>query len=104
MALLVDESTTTLEERTDEPSTISTNERTNEFILGTPTNESNQSPHLQLDKYVHAGTDVVILAAVPLAEREALMNEGKARKLELRNLALHHVQGSTILRRDLEAV
>ncbi len=58
----------------------------------------------ELDKYVDPGTEVVVLAHVPLGEREALLEEGKARKLQLRRLKLHHVRGSTILRRDLEAV
>lgn len=50
-----------------------------------------------------AGAYVTILASEPLRERTRLLEEGKSRKLVMRNATLDHVQGSTILRRDLEA-
>ena len=58
----------------------------------------------ELDKYVHPGCVVTILAPVEMVEREALLEQGKAIPLTLRHIELHHVCGSTILRRDIESV
>ena len=58
----------------------------------------------ELDKYVQKGCVVTVLASVPEEERTSLLEQGKAHRLDLRNIELTHVCGSTILRRDLEAV
>ena len=59
---------------------------------------------MELDKYVQPGCVVTILASVPLSQRTALLETGKATRLELQNIQLTHEYGSTILRRDLEKV
>jgi hypothetical protein len=59
---------------------------------------------MELDKYVQPGCVVTILASVPLSQRTALLETGKATRLELQNIQLTHEHGSTILRRDLEKV
>ena len=58
----------------------------------------------ELDKYVHRGTVVTVLAMVAVEERTALLEAGKAGPLTLRNIELHHVCGSPTYRRDIEAV
>jgi hypothetical protein len=58
----------------------------------------------ELDKYVAKGSIVTVLAPVPLEERTSLLEQGKERGLQLHNISLRHVCGSTILRRDIESV
>ena len=49
---------------------------------------------LELDKYCQSGTVVTMLAAVPLEERNRLLEEGKQHKLELKRVELCHELGS----------
>jgi hypothetical protein len=59
---------------------------------------------LELDKYVEPGCVVTVLADKPIEQRTALLEEGKACKLELRNVTLEHEVGSTIQQRVLERI
>jgi hypothetical protein len=59
---------------------------------------------LELDKYVEAGCVVTVLASVPIENRTALLEAGKAQRLQLKHIELVHEVGSTIHRSDLECI
>jgi len=58
----------------------------------------------ELDKYVRKGCLVTVLAPVAVEKRTELLESGKAAPLNLKNIQMHHVHGSTTYRRDIEAL
>jgi hypothetical protein len=57
---------------------------------------------LELDELVGAGSELTIMCTVPVHERARRMEEGGLNVAKLRNIALNHVVGNPILRRDLD--